>query len=408
MCLKIQLLCLLFYVTLCNGEGFLASTKVKTECGNFSIEHLTINDYLISYGSGAAWVTAIIRHQINSYIKVHLQDVCIGVAPDQKFLTAHDGWVAAEQLVPTQLLVTLDNQYIPIDQIEIVNEQVVAYALTVEPNHTFSVSHHELVVHNVAPFIVIAAKFVFDFGVFATVEFVGASMAAGIAGLGAYFGIKALHSNTHDRDIVPVIRLENEGCFKPDDNANQPQICITPFEEPKKDGSVPCPGVDSVTWTARNVVSCPDITAMLPSIESGVYILPIEPIVSELIHTAEAVDVIGNKQHEESKGRYDGPTYHRTEDWIVHHPFGQLIQDALARSDYVNQGKRAFEVTKKLDNCEGFDKGDYVVIDAQHKDHLEVFNAKAKWTHVANFDGTKNHEKTKQGQQTKRAPLKKV
>jgi filamentous hemagglutinin len=84
-----------------------------------------------------------------------------------------------------------------------------------------------------------------------------------------------------------------------------------------------------------------------------------------------------------------------------------LIQDALARSDYVNQGKRAFEVTKKLDNCEGFDKGDYVVIDAQHKDHLEVFNVKGEWIHVANFDGTKNYEKTEQGRKNPRSPLQK-
>jgi filamentous hemagglutinin len=77
------------------------------------------------------------------------------------------------------------------------------------------------------------------------------------------------------------------------------------------------------------------------------------------------------------------------------------------RSDYTNQTKRAFRITERLEGVTGFGKGDYVVVDALHKDHLEVFNSKGKWIRVANFDGSINQEKTEQGRKEPRYPLQK-
>jgi len=86
---------------------------------------------------------------------------------------------------------------------------------------------------------------------------------------------------------------------------------------------------------------------------------------------------------------------------------GQKIKTLLERSAFTNQGKRAFQLIGKIKNCDGIKKGDYVVVDALHNDHLEVFDKNKKWSHVVNFDGTINYEKTKQGQKDKRQPLKK-
>lgn len=72
---------------------------------------------------------------------------------------------------------------------------------------------------------------------------------------------------------------------------------------------------------------------------------------------------------------------------------------------YINQGKRAYELTKKIEDCGGFKEGDYVVVDALHNDHLEVFDKKGKWKQVANFDGTMNDEKTRQGRKEPRDRL---
>jgi hypothetical protein len=77
----------------------------------------------------------------------------------------------------------------------------------------------------------------------------------------------------------------------------------------------------------------------------------------------------------------------------------------LERSTYTNQGKRAFKVIENIENCKGFKKGDYIVVDALHKDHLEVFGKDRKWKSVANFYGAKNIEKTNQGKREPRQPL---
>lgn len=70
-----------------------------------------------------------------------------------------------------------------------------------------------------------------------------------------------------------------------------------------------------------------------------------------------------------------------------------------------NQGKRAFKVIENIENCDGFKKGDYIVVDAMHKDHLEVFGKNKKWKQVTNLDGTKNEKKTEQGKKEARKPL---
>jgi len=55
----------------------------------------------------------------------------------------------------------------------------------------------------------------------------------------------------------------------------------------------------------------------------------------------------------------------------------------------------------------GLKKSDYVVVDAMHHDHLEVFDKKGRWIQVANFDGSQNKTKTEQGQKETRKPLQK-
>ena len=79
--------------------------------------------------------------------------------------------------------------------------------------------------------------------------------------------------------------------------------------------------------------------------------LTIDPSIHTQVHFEKE-----NPKAEASNKRYTGPYYTRTEDWIKEHPFGQKIKDSLIRSPYTNQGKRAYEVTKNIDNCDGFKK----------------------------------------------------
>jgi|GEM_PF-4623855 len=133
--------------------------------------------------------------------------------------------------------------------------------------------------------------------------------------------------------------------------------------------------------------------------------VPVQPDWRDYILTdAKAVDK--NKQQDkgqtEEKKRYDGPTYGRTENWIDNSLFGKEFE----RTEKGMQGKRAFRLKKKIPALTGISEGEYVVVDAAHKDHLEVYNKHGDWTHVANFDGTKNVEKTKQGEKETRQKLK--
>lgn len=129
---------------------------------------------------------------------------------------------------------------------------------------------------------------------------------------------------------------------------------------------------------------------------------PRETIESPTLHHA----AITQSDCDEHK-RYNGPWYNRTEDWIKDHPFAQKVKYYLERSEYINDGKRVFKIIHDITGCNGFKKGDYVVVDALHNDHLEVFGKNKKWKHVANFDGTLNEKKTEQGRRDPRQPLQK-
>jgi hypothetical protein len=209
-------------------------------------------------------------------------------------------------------------------------------------------------------------------------------------------------------DTTPTPRVEPVGCFHP-----------VPYEQPIGCGSPAPVKVDATQGCGNGDPVKPIIHITLPIPQSekenvGCRTLPeekknrentiicddlarVEKIAKNLI-TMKAKDDTDSKSKEkaEAKTRYEGPTYERTEDWVKNHPFAQEIKDALQKSDYINQGKRVFEITKKLPGVTGFNKGDLVAVDAAHKDHLEVFGKNLEWTAAANFDGSKNDKKTQQ------------
>ena len=63
------------------------------------------------------------------------------------------------------------------------------------------------------------------------------------------------------------------------------------------------------------------------------------------------------------------------------------------------------DLNNQFEECEGFKQGDFLVVDGELNDHLAVFNNRGKWISAANFDGTKNYEKTKQGEKELRKTL---
>jgi hypothetical protein len=188
-------------------------------------------------------------------------------------------------------------------------------------------------------------------------------------------------------------RKEKEGCFSENSSMNKSPDCVIPrmpVEEPAV-CKIPINNTDELN----------EIIPYKKSEELDIGCgFPIEvPKDNYIYQHAAKKDDCGEKK------QYAGPWYDRTEDWINEHPFGQKIKKLLERSQYTNQGKRAFRVVQNIENCDGFRKGDYVVVDAMHRDHLEIFNKRGRWVSVANFDGTKNNEKTKQGEKEFRGSL---
>jgi len=188
-------------------------------------------------------------------------------------------------------------------------------------------------------------------------------------------------------------KQEETGCFKV---AQEPIIVhIYPIQDGNQDI-----GCRIIVPSEKQNISAPGCVSAAEETKNSSHIFPVvqnkEPMI--LLKQADTEVDSENKQ-------YPGPWYDRTEDWIKEYPFGQKVAKHLERSKYTNQGKRAFRVINNIEGCDGFKKGDFVVIDALHKDHLEVFDKWKEWKGVANFDGTKNENKTAQGNNTPREPL---
>lgn len=59
-------------------------------------------------------------------------------------------------------------------------------------------------------------------------------------------------------------------------------------------------------------------------------------------------------------------------------------------------GQSLFQFTSNVRDFENTRKGYFYHLDSLHYDHLEVYDKKGNFSHVANFDGTMNEGKTQQ------------
>jgi hypothetical protein len=190
---------------------------------------------------------------------------------------------------------------------------------------------------------------------------------------------------------------KSDGCFELQNSVQDTHCCFVKNEDLAK--YVGCRII--VPSTENEYGVAPGFTAADSNNKNNSHVFPVientAPIIS--MQQAHGEVEVENKQ-------YPGPWYERTEDWVKEHPFGQKIEKNLVRTKCTNQGKRVFKVAEKIKEvCDGFKKGDYVVVDALHKDHLEVFNDYGEWVGAANFDGTKNIKKTECGNKGKKKPL---
>ncbi len=128
-------------------EGFLAGTQIKVPGGYKSIEDIKIGEFVIGNDSDKQ-VVCITKRNISKYLNVILKNEIIRAALDQKFyLPGQNSWMKAKEL--SQLDVCLGKSALNgrVDSIEIVDDHVECYALTVD-DHVFFVSEKDICVHN--------------------------------------------------------------------------------------------------------------------------------------------------------------------------------------------------------------------------------------------------------------------
>lgn len=195
--LKIIVLMMLVAVNQCTAEGFLAGTLVKTESGHVPIETLDRGSAVLSFEREKYHAHSILscaRSFVDHYVLITLPKLSLGAALDQKFyLVRKRKWVSAGDLNEGDWILARDGRPLEVIYTTIVYEPAELYALSIEESHTYCVSSCDVVVHNVLPAIGVGLGWAFGAG---GIKFLGATIVAGFAGLGALIGLKVLkHHN---------------------------------------------------------------------------------------------------------------------------------------------------------------------------------------------------------------------
>ncbi len=382
-----MILHLLLWVGLLQPDGFAEHTLVKHEYGFKPIQHFVVGNNVVVVAEGGQLqpysVTHTMSYVADCFITIQIKDICVCAAPHQKFYSCtRNDWVSAHALQVSEQLLCGSGNVVSVDAVETVHKQQRMHAFTVDTSHIFCVTPYEIIAHNIDPVSTVG-----------TIVLSVACPPAGVAAAIATWGILGCvmfckHRKAHRYES------QHRGCFSPESKNGASTPIDTGCYEPVQNVPIVCDiKAGKVDLPTKLIHEIPE-----NNVDKGCEF----PIHAEkpILHNAATTQIDGSEVK-----RYDGPWYNRTEDWIKEHPFGQKIKDCLERTEHINHGKRAFRVIKKIEGCDGFNKGDFVVIDALHNDHLEVFNKRGKWIRVANFDGTVNHEKTTQGEKDSRVPL---
>mgnify|MGYP003503062206 CR=1 FL=1 len=181
------LLCLIF--TLLFGvdsiaQGFEAGTLVKIPDEYVPIEQIQPGDYVQSYSHGQYVpykVLRVLSLQEPRYYCLQVQDDAICMSSHQKlYMSTENRWVTVHDIQPGDMLGSNKPGSTIVGQIDVVHEEIQLYDLVVDVEHTFCVSHHDIVVHNFEP-ISIGLTFLIGAGV---IEFVEATIAITLVGFG--------------------------------------------------------------------------------------------------------------------------------------------------------------------------------------------------------------------------------
>jgi len=138
--------------TLRQKEGLVGSTLVKTGNGYSKIEDLKIGNAVLCYDAKTnrqqlSKVTYVDKINLAEHIQITINDQILQVAPEHKFwLQSSHTWITAEELAQhPEMLQQVNPQF---QQVQKVNQELDVIRITVDKNHNFYITEHNILTHN--------------------------------------------------------------------------------------------------------------------------------------------------------------------------------------------------------------------------------------------------------------------
>ncbi len=134
--------------------GFVKGTVVKTSSGFVPIEELNIGDEVYCFDMHndeflLRTITDVSRHEVSYLLYIQTNGTHIIVDAQQPFyLPVEEAWCYAEDLQPSMVLLSCDQQRIMVQNVNEVCINALVYDITVDELHNFCVTTDGIVVHN--------------------------------------------------------------------------------------------------------------------------------------------------------------------------------------------------------------------------------------------------------------------
>ncbi|MEC0119532.1 polymorphic toxin-type HINT domain-containing protein [Paenibacillus apiarius] len=140
---------------LCAGSllCFSAGTKVKTEQGLKPIEEIQVGDQVQTRNEetgelGYHPVEELFQRETDETYHVKVNGTTIITTAEHPFWVAGQGWVEARDLKKGDKLVDLDDQEVPIEDIDVKKERITVYNFRVQGIHNYFVTDLKIWTHN--------------------------------------------------------------------------------------------------------------------------------------------------------------------------------------------------------------------------------------------------------------------
>jgi len=371
---------LLLWFGLLQPDGFAELTLVRYEYGFKPIQQFVVGDRVVVVADGGQLqsysIAQTMSYVADKFIKIHLKDICVCAAPDQKFYSyTRNDWVNAHALQASEQLLCGNGKIVAVDAVETVHKKQRMHTFSVETSHIFCVTPYELIAHNIEPISTAGTAVL-------TIACPPAGIALAI-GQAVGFGVLACVMYCKHRSNSRT-QIKNDGCFTPDSRNTIP--VITGCHRPIPDVPVVCDiKAGQVDLPKMFVHEIPE------QVRDTGCVFPAE-LQQPVLHNAATTQTeVGDNK------RYDGPIARNWKEFEENCPIGQEHGKKFTPTGRQNpkDGSPIRQLSEDIPNTEMFKKGHQFAPDRLHGgDHFEVWDKNRNWIGVANLDGSKNYAKS--------------